>query len=420
MLVTLIIITITLVLSAFFSGMEIAFITSDKLRIELEKKKGSKIGKILSGYVEKPSIFLASILVGNNIVLVIFSIYFEGILDEYIHLNEEVLKSLSITLISTLVVLIFGEYLPKSIFRSLATPLLFAFALPFHFARKLLTPLVWIMVKTSYSILNLLFGIKAEENEQVFTKMDLEHFINNIKTTEADEIDKTIFQNALNIDSVKVKDCMIPRNEIQGMDIHATIDQLKSKFIESQNSRLIIYDKTIDEIKGYVHHQKLLENPNDIDSIMFPITVTYEFTPSRDLMKKMIKEKLNMAWVVDEFGGTAGIITLEDLLEEIVGDISDEYDQELLEEKISDNEYIFEGRLDIYDLNQSYFLQIPESEDYQTLSGFILHVLETIPEQGTHLYWNHLEFHFEKVSDTRIETVRVVKLHKADQDSIED
>ncbi len=422
MISELTIIIFFLLASGFFSGIEIAYFSADRLRIELEKKKGSGLGKVLASYIDKPSIFLGTTLVGNNIVLVIFSVLAEKFLLERMGLESSIpeqLQLVTLTLISTLVVLIFGEFLPKVIFRSLATPILLFFAYPFYILKIILTPFVWIMVKSSYGFLRLVFGIKTSENEQVFTKLDLEHFIKSIKTNNTDEIDQTLFQNALYIGTVKVKDCMVPRNEIQAIEINSTMDELRSKFIESQNSRLLIYDGSIDEIKGYVHHQKLLENPKNIRSIMFKIPVVHEFTPARELMNRLIKEKINIAWVVDEFGGTAGIVTLEDILEQIVGDISDEYDPEPLHEKISENEFLFSGRLSIDYINEEHYLMLPESDQYNTLSGFLVSQLETIPEQGSSYNWNHLEFIFEQVSDTRIEAIRVKKLFESDTEGIE-
>jgi len=411
-----------LLASGFFSGIEIAYFTSDKLRIELERKKGTRLGAVLADYVEKPSLFLGTTLVGNNIVLVIFSVIAESFMWENLNMKSvlpEQLKIITLTLISTVVVLIFGEFLPKVIFRISATSILFFFAYPFYIIKLLLSPFVWIMVKSSYGLLNIFLGIKAKGNEQVFTKLDLEHFMKKIKTNNTEEIDQTLFQNALYMGTVKVKDCMIPRNEIQAIDIDSTIHELREKFIECQNSRLIIFDNSIDEIKGYVHHQRLLENPKEIKNIMFKISVIHEFTPARDLMQRMIKEKINIAWVVDEFGGTAGIVTLEDILEQIVGDISDEYDPEPLHDKISENEYLLSGRLSIDFINEEFNLELPVSEQYNTLSGFLVSEIEAIPEQGETYNWNHIEFIFEQVSDTRIETVRLKKLFESDEESIE-
>jgi putative hemolysin len=420
MLTELLLIFVFLMASGFFSGVEIAYISADRLRIELEKKKGTRKGRIVSNFIDNPSQFLGTTLVGNNIVLIIFSIFTERFIKETMGLEsavpDEFAQLLLITLITTIVVLFFGEFLPKVTFRATATQSLFLFALPFQLVRWILTPFVWVMVKSSYAILRIFLGIRPQDDQQVFTKLDLEHFIRSTKPSNLDEIDQTLFQNALYISTVKVRDCMIPRNEIQSIDINSTIEELRLKFIESRNSRIIVYEDSIDEIKGYVHHQKLLENPTSIHSILFKIPIINEFMSSRDLMNRLIKEKINIAWVVDEFGGTAGIVTLEDLLEEIVGDISDEYDPEPLHEKVSDTEYLFSGRLYLDYINEEYGLNLPECDDYHTLSGFLVAEMETIPEQDSSFHINNFEFIFEEVSDTRIEVIRVRRLFDSDDD----
>lgn len=417
MFIELLLIFILLMASGFFSGIEIAYLSADRLRIELEKKKGTRRGRIVANFIDNPSRFLGTTLVGNNIVLIIFSIFTERFIKESMGMEsaipDEFTQLLIITAVSTIVVLFFGEFLPKVAFRATATPTLFLFAIPFQLIKWVLTPFVWIMIQSSYGILRIFLGIRPKDDQQVFTKLDLEHFIRSIKPSNLDEIDQTLFQNALYISTVKVRDCMIPRNEIQSIDINATIEELRLKFIESRNSRIIVYKESIDEIKGYVHHQKLLENPTSIHSILFKIPVVHEFMPSRDLMNRLIKEKVNIAWVVDEFGGTAGIVTLEDLLEEIVGDISDEYDPEPLHEKVSDNEYLFSGRLYLDYINEEYELNLPESDDYHTLSGLLVSEMEAIPDQGSSFHLHNFEFIFEQVSDTRIEVVRVRRMFES-------
>ncbi len=420
MLLMLLLIVLFLLASGFFSGIEIAYVSANRLRIELEKKKGSRKGLILAQLIEKPSQFLGTTLVGNNIVLIIFSILTEDFIlnEKYLGLEavlpDEFIKLITITLMTTVVVLIFGELLPKVTFRATATSSLFLFAMPFYIVKWVLTPVVWVMVQSSYAILRIFLGLKPEDDEKVFTKLDLEHFIKSIRPANIEEIDQTLFQNALYISTVKVKDCMIPRNEIQSIDISSSIEELRQKFIESRISRIIVYDGDIDEIKGYVHHQKLLEHPPTIKSILFKIPVVPEFMAARDLMNRLIKEKVNIAWVVDEFGGTAGIVTLEDILEEIFGDISDEYDPEPLQQKVSEDEYLFAGRLDIDFLNEEYHLDLPESEAYHTLSGFLVTELEAIPDEGNSFHMGKYEFVFEKVSDTRIEVVRLKRLFESD------
>ncbi len=421
MAIELFLIFIFLIASGFFSGIEIAFISADRLRIELEKKRGTRRGAIVANFIDYPSHFLGTTLVGNNIVLILFSIFAEKFIKESMGLEsvlfDEFAQLLVVTSISTLVVLLFGEFLPKVTFRATATPALFFFAYPFYLIKWVLRPLVWLMVKASYGVLRLFLGIKPQDEQQVFTKLDLEHFIKSIKSNNSEEIDQTLFQNALYISEVKVRDCMIPRNEIQSIEIGADIETLREKFIESQNSRIIVYEDSIDEIKGYVHHHKLLENPPSIRHILFNIPVVHEFMSALDLMNRLIKEKVNIAWVVDEFGGTAGIVTLEDILEEIVGDISDEYDPEPLHQKISEGEYLFSGRLDIDFINEEYQLGLPEKEDYHTLSGFLVSEMEEIPSQNSNFIFQNFEFLFEEVSDTRIEVVRIKRLFDDEDDS---
>lgn len=408
--------------SGFFSGIEIAYVSANRLRIELEKKKGSRRGKILAQLIEEPSEFLGTTLVGNNIVLIIFSILAEEFIltEGYMNLAasfpDTTAQLLLVTLLSTLVVLVFGELMPKVIFRATATASLFFFALPFSIIKWLLTPVVWVMVQTSYALLRIFLGIQPEDEEQVFTKLDLEHFMKSIKPSNLEGIDQTLFQNALYINNVKVRDCMIPRNEIQSIEINSTIEDLREKFISCRNSRIIVYEDNIDEIKGYVHHQKLLEKPKSIQSMLFDIPIVTEFMPVRDLMNSLIKNKVNIAWVVDEFGGTSGIVTLEDILEEIFGDISDEYDPEPEHQQISDSEYLLAGRLDIDMINEEYELNLPESEDYHTLSGFLVTQMEAIPEQGESFHLQNYEFIFEQVSDTRIELVRLIRLYELENE----
>lgn len=421
MLVDIIFLLIFLLGSGFFSGIEIAFISSDRLQVELQKKKGSPRGRILAGFQEKPSEFLGTTLVGNNIVLVMLTKLFNDFMRDhellygFIPEENEFALMLSITIIMTIILLIFGEFLPKVSFQINPTGILFLFAYPLYFVKFLLTPIVWVMVQSSYAVLAVIFKIKPEPDQQVFSRIDLEHFIDNIQTSEQDGLDKTLFQNALNIGEVKVKDCIVPRNEIVRVPIDIPIQELRQRFIESRVSRIIVCGESVDDILGYVHHQQLFQHIEQLNTdILWPIPVVSEFTSARDLMSRFIKEKLNIAWVVDEYGGTAGIVTLEDILEEIFGEISDEHDKILnLHKQESQDEYIFAGRIEIDFINDTYQLDLPEGDDYQTLSGFIVTHLESIPEQGQKIRNHGYEFLVERVSNTRIERVRVRRLQDA-------
>lgn len=410
MAIELLLIITFLLASGFFSGIEIAFISADRLRVELENKKGSRRGRILSGFIEKPSEFLGTTLVGNNIVLVILGILSENFIRSHTNLAQlftgEFGLMFSITIITTIILLIFGEFLPKVSFQINATGILFLFTYPLALIKWLLTPIVWIMVSSSYALLNIFFKIKPEADQQVFTKLDLEHFIKNIQTDEED-LDKTMFHNALYINNVKIRDCMIPRSEIEAIDIHSSIPELKQKFIDTQISRVLVYEGDIDEIKGYVHHQNLLDNPKAITDIRWDIPMVHEFMPAKEVMNRLIKQSNNIAWVVDERGGTAGVVTLEDILEEIFGEIADEHDKEDLHLQLKEGEYLFSGRLEINFINEEYDLHLPESDEYHTLSGFIISQLESIPEQDQIVVLDGYEFILKKVSDTKIDEIQV-------------
>lgn len=396
--------------SGFFSGIEIAFISADRLRVEVERKKGNKRGRYLADFLDNPSEFLGTTLVGNNIVLVILSILAGNFLLTYAGIDSDTfIGTIQATLITTVVVLIFGEFLPKVSFQINPTGILYFFTYPLVFIQWLLKPLVWIMIKTSNALINKLFRMPTESTEQVFTRLDLDHFISSINS-EDEEIDTTLFQNALYIHTVKVRDCMIPRNEIQGIEINESIESLQELFVSSRLSRLLVYNESIDYIEGYIHHQRLFDNPKSIKEILWKIPMVHEFTPVQDVMNRLIKEKLNLAWVVDERGGTAGIVALEDILEEIFGEIADEHDFADPELQISDNEFIFSGRSEIDTVNEDYELDIPESDDYHTLSGLIVYTKEDIPEQGEKVILKNYEFIAEEVSNTKIEKVRVIRL----------
>lgn len=415
MLLDFFILLIFLLLSGFFSGIEIAFISSNRLLIEVERKKGTRRSLILANFLEKPSEFLGTTLVGNNIVLVVLSILAGHFLLEHLSINSDTFSGMiQVTLITTLVVLIFGEFLPKVIFQINPTGILFIFTYPLFLIQWLLTPLVWVMIRTSNAVIKLLFRLPTKTSEQVFTRLDLDHFIHNVNDSCEEDIDTTLFQNALYMHTLKVRECMIPRNEIEGLDINESIETLNDLFLSTHLSRLLIYDENIDYVVGYVHHQRLFEYPKTIKEVLWEIPMVYEFTPAQDVMNRLIKEKLNLAWVVDERGGTAGIVTLEDIFEEIFGDITDEHDVEEEADwavKLDENEYLFSGRYEIDSLNEDYQLDIPKSDEYHTLSGLIVHIQENIPEQGEKIIMDNFEFIIEEVSNTKIEKVRVIRLN---------
>jgi len=422
MLSTIVIIIITLALSAFFSGSEIAFVSANKLGIEVMRNKGDKRGKILANFYEKPKGFLSAMLVGNNIALVIFTIFMTKLIEPlFMPPFEEGSKLLLVivTLLITIVVLIFGEFLPKTLFRLYANELLYRFSYPLSFLKWLLIIPASLMTGLSNILLKSLFRIPTDEVESVLTKVDLEHYINDSISKE-ETIDKEILTNALNLKQVKVRDCMIPRNEIIHIDKKDTVEDLLEVFKDARLSRIIVKDGDIENVTGYIHHQQLLDNPQTLKKIIMPITYIPEAMNVQDLMMNFIKEGTSIACVVDEFGGTAGMITLEDILEEIFGEIEDEHDKtDDSEEVISEKEYRFSGRVEIDHLNEKYEnLNFPEGE-YHTLSGYIVMTNQSIPEEGDEIVLDGYKFIFESVSDTKIETLKVVVLDADELDELE-
>ena len=409
-------IVVVLLLSALFSGAEIAFVSASKLKIELDKTEGSSSGKIIAGFYENARDFIGTMLVGNNISLVIFTYLFSKVLDpllQNVSDNGLVLLLIS-TVIITIIVLIFGEFLPKTFFGMYANESLRLFAYPLLFFKYILSVPVWVMTRMSTFLLKYIFKSSLQEGERIFTKVDLENFVRGTHTSShEDEIDKELFENALHFNKVKVKECMVPRKEVIAIDVNESIKELEIMFKENGVSRIVIIDDDIDNVLGYTHHQSLLKNPRSIKAVMMPIPIVPEVMSIYDVLNRFIKDRNSIACVVDEYGGTAGIITMEDILEELFGDIEDEHDKEdYIEEQISENEFLFSGRLELGYLNETYeALDLPEGE-YSTLSGYIVMTTETIPEQGSVILLDNYKFIIETVSDTKIETVRVFKLEE--------
>lgn len=408
-------IIITLLLSAFFSGSEIAFVSANKLGVEVMKNKGDKRGRILADFYSNPKGFLSTMLVGNNIALVVFTICMSQLIEPLFiptFGEESNLLLLVTTLIITIVVLIFGEFLPKTIFRLYANEILYRFTYVLSVLKWLLIIPATIMTGLSNFLLKSIFRVKTDEVENVLTKIDLEHFIND-SISEEEDIDKEILTNALNLKQVKVRDCMIPRNEIIHIDKKDSIGDLIDTFKSSKLSRILIKDGDLENVVGYIHHQQLLENPTSLRKIIMPITYIPEAMNVQDLMTNFIKEGTSIACVVDEFGSTAGVIALEDILEEIFGEIEDEHDVEDLKDiQLSENEFRFSGRMEIDHINEKYDnLNIPEGE-YHTLSGYVVMTSQTIPEEGGQLDLDGYRFFFEKVSDTKIEILKVTVLEE--------
>lgn len=412
-LYTIICIIATLVLIGFFAGYEIAFVSANRLSIELKKKQGRKSGIILSGFLEEPAKFIGSCLVGLNIFLVIYGLLFHDLLKKTLwnplHFNNEYLKLAFDTFLSSIVVLVIGEFLPKAIFRAKSDPLLSFFAPVANFFHKLFQPITNFFVNVSQWVLTYLFNVRVNDRNEVFTKVDLEHFFQQTKEQDEDsqELNTELFENALSLPMVKIRQCLVPRTEIEAIDIHTPVEEAKQKFISTQLSKLIVYDDNIDSILGYIHQLDLFKRPDSIRTVLHPIMAVPESMSATDLIGKFTKERKSIAWVVDEFGGTAGIVTMEDVLEEIFGEIQDEYDEEeFVEKQIAEDEFIFSGRMELDYLNEKYDMQFPVTES-ETLSGFIINEHQAIPKQRETIIIDDYKFDILTVSDTRIEMVKM-------------
>ena len=385
------IIITTLLFSAFFSGTEIAFISANKLQVELESQQGKLGGRILSFFTEKPSRLINTALVGNTIALVIYGIYMAFLLEPWIasKLPETLNNSTSVvliqTILSTIIVLITAEFTPKSIFLINPNNLLNIFSIPILVIFIAMFPLVWLIEQMSKFIIIYVLRQPYSEDKQVFGLTDLGNYINTndqLDTKEAKvELDTKIFNNALEFKTIKVRECMIPRTEISAIDIEDSMDDLKNEFIESGHSKVLVYRESIDEVIGYCHIQDLFKKPEEITDMMKPLVIVPETVLANELLIQFIQEGKSLALVVDEFGGTSGIVSMEDVIEEIFGEIQDEHDddEDWVEQKVDEFNYILSARHEIDYLNDTYNWQIPEGE-YDTLGGFILSITEDIPE----------------------------------------
>ncbi|MBL4668169.1 MAG: HlyC/CorC family transporter [Flavobacteriales bacterium] len=403
--------------SALFSGIEIAFVSANRLKIELDKNKGVFSAKILSAFLKRPAKFIGAMLLGNNVALVIYSIIMAKLLEPKIVLyitNNEVVILLVQTIISTMVVLFFAEFLPKTLFRINPNRVLTIAAFPLVIVYYILYPFTYFTVGISSLILKL-FKVDTSESDLAFSKIDLEDFVANIQEREVDgeEIDSEIqiFKNALGFSEVKVRECMIPRTEIIAIEIESTIDDLKQKFIETGLSKILIFKGSIDNIIGYAHSKELFKKPESVKSVLLPVSIVPEVMLVNEVLKKALKERRSIAVVVDEFGGTSGILTVEDIIEEIFGEIEDEHDkEELIEKKLEENVFQFSARIEIDYINEKYKLDLSESEAYETLGGYIINVYESIPEKGDIITFDNVVFTINEVAGNKIETITLKQI----------
>ena len=410
-------VVITLIFSAFFSGIEIAYISANKLQIELQKKQGMWSGKVLSKFLARPGQFIGTTLIGNTIMLVLYGTFMAFLLDEPLRnlfpesFNNEAVILISQTVLSTLLVLITGEFLPKSLFMLDPNRMLNFFALPFLIIYSVMYPIVWLIVALSKGFITQVLRLEYNEEKPVFTITDLNSFIKDQmgqnRNSGKVEVDSKIFDNAIEFKTVRVRECMIPRTDIVAVEVMDTIEDLKQVFEESGHSKVVVYRDSIDEVIGYCHQLELFKKPKSIEDILTPIIIAPESALANELLIQFIQERKSLALVVDEFGGTSGLVSMEDIIEEIFGEIDDEYDNEALTEQlIGELEFLLSARLEIDYLNEKYAWNLPEG-DFETLSGFILSQTENLPNIGETITYGRFTFTIVSKQAHRIVTVRL-------------
>ena len=412
-----VVILLAIILSAFFSGMEIAFVASNRLRIELDRKQGVFGSGIMKFFTRNPGQYIATMLIGNNIALVIYGLVISKLLGPPLSafIDSELLILIVTTVLSTALILFVAEFLPKTIFIISPNFFLKFLSVPTLIFYYLFYPVSKFTLAVSNIFIRLFFGVKSSEKNQeniVFSKVDLDHFLNLSKQSqeesEPDHHNIRIFQNALDFSNVKIRECMVPRTEIEAVESSSSVEALKDKFIETRLSRILVYEKTIDNITGYFELKDIFKAPADIRSSLRKLAIVPETMPANKLLKLFVDEKKNIALVVDEFGGTSGIVTMEDVLEEIVGDIEDEHDVNILTEKVvSTSEYILSGRLEVDYLNEKYNLNLPEKDDYETLAGMILFYYGNMPGVNDVIRIGNMVIKVLRATTTRLELVNL-------------
>jgi CBS domain containing-hemolysin-like protein len=409
---------LTLLLMFFFSGIEMAFYSANRLNIELKKKQGGITAQLLAKFVDTPASFLGMTLVGFTIFMVFFSLQVNNVMKPvwgYIgkKINWQIPASVYITseiILATFVILVFAEFIPRAIFRARSLTLLSRLALVTDFFYQMFSPIANGLINLAEWLLKYVFNVRVDKLKEPFKRSDLKNLFQQDMDEEKQERNTQLLENAQELPKVKIRQCLVPRKEIIGINSNSSIQDVKNKFAETKLSKLIVFDNNIDHIIGYVHQLDLFKKPPDIEAVLLPIPAVPESMSAADLIGKFSRERKSIAWVVDEFGGTAGIITMEDVLEELFGEIQDEFDtEEFIEKQISENEFIFSGRLELDYLEEKYGFEFPKNES-ETLSGYIINYHETIPSQKERIIIDDYEFDVISVSDTRIEMVKMKKL----------
>ncbi|GAB4093116.1 hemolysin family protein [Flaviaesturariibacter terrae] len=406
---------VTILMMAFFSGIEMAFYSVNRFGVELKKKQGRPGAQLLSRFIQTPEIFVSVMVIGFTISLVCFVIEFIRISDVLWHLaglhsdRFDTLRNIVDIAVGTFLVLVFGEFIPKAFFRAKSNIILSRFVWIVNLFYKLLQPLATLFVNLSEWVLRYIFNVRVDEKKGVFSGTDFDTlFQQSNDDYEPEDVNTELFENALELPKTRIRQCLVPRKEIIAVEVRSSVEEVRQKLIETKLSKLVVFEGNIDHIVGYVHQLDLFKNPQTIGDILLPIPAVPESMSATDLINKFTREGRSIAWVVDEFGGTAGIVTMEDVLEEIFGEIHDEYDsEEFVERRISENEYILSGRLELDYLCDKFDLSFPEDEESETLSGYIINHHETIPKQKERIIINNYEFDVINVSDTRIEMVKL-------------
>ena len=411
---TVTIVIVTLLFSAFFSGIEIAFISSNRLKLELDKNSDSFISKTIAIFSKDESNFIATMLIGNNIALVIFSISMTELLHPFLqNISSSFLLLFTQTIISTIIILITAEFIPKVIFRINPNYMLRFFSLPLVFFYFLLFPIVFIMISISEFVLKYIFRLETQEVNQLFSKIDLDEYLERLaqhsNSNSENTIEVEMLQNALELSSTKVRECMVPRTDMAAVNIKSSVEQLIKIFIETKYTKIPVFKDNIDNIIGYVHSSDLFKKPLTIRSIMLPIPIVSESLTANEMINTFIKKNKSIALVVDEFGGTSGLVTVEDVTEEIVGEIEDEHDiGDIIDEKISDTEYLFSSRMEVDQINNKYNLELPESEEYETIAGLFLSLHEDIPIKGESIKYENKLLLIDSVDEKSIKLIRIM------------
>ncbi len=414
----------SLILIGILAGIEIAFVSANKISLELNKKKGTYTGRVWSGFAENPSKFIGSLLVAFTLLMVVYGLFIGKLLSGIWGFFERTFTGLSkyfsflqilVETLASTFILLFVIYLLKPLFKAKNKNVINNSAISYiaNFFYDAFSAISMLFVSMAEWILKYVLNIKVNSKKELFSKIDLEHYIQQNKMhneeDNSSEINKELFDNALSLREVRIRECLVPRKEIVSISQTSTIEDVKKLFIETQLSKLIVFDKNTDNITGYVHQLDLFKSPATINEILLPIPTVPETMSATDLMTKFGKERKSIAWVIDEFGGTAGIVTMEDLLEEIFGDIKDEYDdvEEFVDKQLAENEYLFSGRLEIDTIAQKYGLVFSEEENAETLSGYIVQHNENIPKENQRIIIGNYEFSIMSMSDTKIETVKL-------------